>query len=146
MSIDERPALNTPPFGPEQRPDATEDSRIGAYTAADFPAPAGVPLVTEARPVTGAAKRRRGFGTVVATAALAAVVGAGAGVGAYATLVSERGPVAAPIRVSTVPASQAPQLEGTVQAAAAAIEPSVVTISVQGQSSSGVGSGVVVEA
>ena len=112
MSIDERPALNTPPFGPEQRPDVTEDSRIGAYTAADFPAPAGVPLVTETRPAAVAPKRRRGFGTVVATAALAAVVGAGAGVGAYATLVAERGPVAAPISVSTVPASQAPQLDG----------------------------------
>jgi putative serine protease PepD len=146
MNSDERPALNTPPFGPEQAPDFTDNSRIGAYTAADFPAPDGVPHVTEIQPPATAPKRRVGFGMVVVAAALAAVVGAGAGVGSYATLIAERGPVAAPIRVSTVPASQAPQLDGTVQAAAAAIEPSVVTISVQGQAGSGVGSGVVVDA
>jgi putative serine protease PepD len=146
MNPDDRPVLNTPPFGPQQQPDLTDDGRIRGYTAADFPAPAGVPPLTETRPIADAPKRRGGFGLVVATAALAAVVGAGAGVGAYATLVAERGPVAAPIRVSTAPATQSPRLDGTVQAAAAAIEPSVVTISVQGRGSNGVGSGVVLDA
>ena len=138
MSTYERPGLNTPPFGSEaQRPDLSEDSRIGGYTAADFPAPAGVPLVTETPPVAVAAPRRRGFGMVV---------GAGAGIGSYATLVAERGPAAAPISVSNVPAAQSPVLDGTVAAAAAKIEPSVVTISVTSGNSGGVGTGVVLDA
>jgi putative serine protease PepD len=146
MSTYERPGLNTPPFGSgAQRPDFSDDTRIGGYTAADFPAPAGVPPVTEIPPAI-AAPRRRGFGTVVAAAALAAVVGAGAGIGSYATLVSGAGPVAAPISVSNVPAAQSPVLDGTVAAAAAKIEPSVVTISVTSGNSGGVGTGVVLDA
>jgi putative serine protease PepD len=166
MTTDERPGLNTPPFGPgNQRPDFPSDRPIGnfmskggdplgpprgsaaSYTAADFPAPAGVPIVTEVPQATTAVpRRRRGFGTVIATAALAAVVGAGAGVGSYVTLVAGAGPAAAPINVSTLPATQSPRLDGTVAAAAAKIEPSVVTISVQSDRGSGVGSGVVVDA
>jgi putative serine protease PepD len=135
------------PFGSgDQRPDLTDDGRIGGYTAADFPAPAGVPLVTEMPPTAVPPKRGRGFGTVIVAAALAAVVGAGAGVGSYATLVAERGPVAAPISVSTAPAAQSPRLDGTVEAAAAKIEPSVVTITVGSGSGGGVGSGVVADA
>ena len=106
-----------------------------------------MPLVTEIPPVTTAApKRRRGFGTVVGAATLAAVVGAGAGIGSYATLVAGAGPVAAPISVSTLPAAQSPRLDGTVAAAAAKIEPSVVTITVQSGSGTAVGSGVVIDA
>ena len=147
MTNDERPGLNTPPFGPEgQRPDFSDDRRIGGYRAADFPAPAGVPLVTETSPATAEPKRRRGIGMVIAAAALAAVVGAGVGVGTYASLVAGSGGVAAPIRVTTESASQSPQLDGTVAAAAAKIQPSVVTISVQNGSGSGVGSGVVLDA
>jgi putative serine protease PepD len=147
MSSHERAGLNTPPFGPEtQRPDFSDDRRIGSYTAADFPAPAGVPLVTEMRPATAVAPpRRRGLGTMFAATALAAVVGAGAGVGTYATLVAGGRPVTAPISVSTEPASQSPRLDGTVASAAAKIEPSVVTIAVQSRSGSGVGSGVVLD-
>ena len=141
MTSDEQPRLNTPPFGSE-----APQSPLGGYTAADFPAPAGVPLVTEMRPAAVAPKRGRGLGTVIAAAALAAVVGAGAGVGSYVTLVADRGPVASPISVTTQPAAQSPQLDGTVEAAAAKIEPSVVTVTVQNGSGSGVGSGVVVDA
>jgi putative serine protease PepD len=145
---DERPGLNTPPFGSnDPRPGFTADQPIGGYTAADFPAPAGVPPLTEMRPATAvAAQRRRGRGTVFAAVALAAVVGAGAGLGSYATLVAGARPVTAPISVSTLPASQSPQLDGTVVAAAARIEPSVVTITVQNGRGSGVGSGVVLDA
>ena len=148
MTTDERPGLNTPPFSPEsQRPDFPDEPRIGGYTAADFPAPAGVPLVTETRPPTAVPpKRRRGFGTVIAAAAVAAVVGAGAGVGSYATLVAGAGPIASPIRVSTVLAAQSPRLDGTVEAAAAKIEPSVVTITVRSGNGADVGSGVVLDA
>jgi putative serine protease PepD len=157
MTTDDQPRLNTPPFGPAfeaGRPGYTADGRLGGYSAADFPAPAGVPPVTGTAPPeyvgspppAAAPARRRGLGTVIATAALAAVVGAGAGVGSYATLVADRGPVAAPISVNTTPASRAPVLDGTVAAAAAKIQPSVVTISVRAGNNSGVGSGVVLDA
>ena len=135
-------------------PAFTADGRLAGYSAADFPAPAGVPLVTEAAPayvaqptpLATAPAKRRGFGGVVAAAALAAVIGAGAGIGSYATLVADRGPVTAPISVNTAPASQTPVLDGTVAAAAAKIQPSVVTISVQSGNSGGLGSGVVLDA
>jgi putative serine protease PepD len=146
MNSDERPALNTPPFTPEaQRPDFIDDRQLGGYTAADFPAPAGVPLITEIpRDTAAKPKRRRGLGTVFGAAALAAVVGAGAGIGSYATLVAGTG-AASPIHVTTVPAAQSPQLDGTVSAAAAKIQPSVVTITVQSGNGVDVGSGVVVD-
>jgi putative serine protease PepD len=144
MTTDERAALNTPPFG-GQRPDFTDERQIGGFTAADFPAPAGIPLVTEAPPAAAALpKRRRGFGTVIAASALSAILGAGVGVGSYATLVTGTGTVS-PIHVTTVPAAQSPQLNGTVSAAAAKIQPSVVTISVQSGSGVDVGSGVVLD-
>ena len=157
MTTDDQSGLNTPPFGPDPdpgRPAFTADGRLAGYSAADFPPPAGVPLATDtAAPAYAAAPapqpapaKRRGFGTVIAAAALAAVVGAGAGIGSYATLVADRGPVAAPISVNTEPASQTPVQDGTVAAAAAKIQPSVVTISVQGNNGSGVGSGVVLDA
>jgi putative serine protease PepD len=149
MSTDERSGLDTPPFGQHHtqgRPYFTHPGgSIGGYTAADFPAPPGVPLVTENRPAPMATKPRRGIGTVIGTAALAAVIGAGAGVGSYATLVTD-GVASAPISVSTVPAAQSPVLDGTVAAAAAKIEPSVVTISVQSGTGGDIGSGVVLDA
>ena len=157
MTTDDQSRLNTPPFGPgpdSGPPTYTADGRLAGYSAADVPAPAGVPLVSEAAPPAygaspgpaPAAAKRRGFGTVIAAAALAAVVGAGAGIGSYAALVADRGPVAAPISVNTAPASETPVLDGTVAAAAAKIQPSVVTISVQAGNGSGVGSGVVLDA
>ncbi len=158
MTTDDESRLNTPPFGSGPsagRPGFTSDGRLAGYSASDFPAPAGVPPVTGAAPpayvaqpapVALAPAKRRGFGSVVAAAALAAAIGAGAGIGSYATLVADRGPVTAPISVNTAPASQTPVLDGTVAAAAAKIQPSVVTISVQAGSSSGVGSGVVLDA
>ena len=83
---------------------------------------------------------------IIAAAALAAVVGAGAGIGSYATLVADRGSAASPVSVNTVPAAQTPVLDGTVAAAAAKIEPSVVTVTVESGRSGGVGSGVVLDA
>ena len=121
MNTDERSGLNTPPFGqdPNQgRPHYTTPSgSLGGYTAIDFPAPAGVPPVTEYRPAP--VKPRRGIGVIIGAAAVAAIIGAGAGVGSYATLVVDRGTTAAPISVSTLPAAQSPVLDGTVAAAAA---------------------------
>jgi putative serine protease PepD len=146
MTTDERPGLNTPPFSStSERPDFTHERPIGSYTAADFPAPAGVPLVTDTPSAAAVPpKRRRGFGTVIAASALAALLGAGVGVGSYATLVAETGAVS-PISVTTLPATQSPQLNGTVSAAAAKIAPSVVTITVQSGNGVDVGSGVVLD-
>ena len=142
--------MNTPPFGQTSTGSGDYtviDGQVGGYAAADFPAPAGVPPVTEFRPTAPAAGRpNRGAKMIIVAAALAAVVGAGAGVGSYATLVADRGGVASPVSVTNVPAAQTPVLDGTVAAAAGKIEPSVVTVSVQSGNSGGVGSGVVLDA
>src|SRR4051794_20465195 len=87
-------------------------------------------------------RRRRG-GTLVA-ATLAAVIGAGAGVGSYAYLGGTTS-ATSPISVTTVPAANAPVLDGTVSAAAAKIDPSVVTITVQAGNSGDIGTGVVLD-
>jgi len=120
---------------------------LSGYTAADFPAPAAV---TTLPPVGGstalAARPRRRLGALLAAASLAAVVGAGAGVGSYAYLTDDATAGAtAPISVTTVPAAQTPVLDGTVVAAADKIQPSVVTIGVQAGQGGGVGSGVVLD-
>jgi putative serine protease PepD len=150
VSTDERVGLNTPPFGRTGTGTGDHtavDGQVTGYTAADFPAPAGVPPVQDFQPTAApAARPKRSVGTIIAAAALAAVVGAGAGIGSYATLVADRGSVASPVSVSTVPAAQTPVLDGTVAAAAAKIEPSVVTVSVASGRSGGVGSGVVLDA
>ena len=141
--------MNTPPFGRTNSGSGgytVVDGQVSGYTAADFPAPAGVPPVNDYRPAAPAAGRpKRGAGVVIAAAALAAVVGAGAGIGSYATLVADRGGIASPISVTNRPAAQTPVLDGTVAAAAAKIEPSVVTVSVTAGQSGGLGSGVVLD-
>jgi putative serine protease PepD len=79
---------------------------------------------------------------LIVGAALAAVLGAGAGVGSYAYLVD--GHTASPVSVTSA-APPSPTLNGTVTAAAAKIEPSLVTIAVQSQNGSGIGSGMVLD-
>jgi putative serine protease PepD len=71
------------------------------------------------------------------------VLGAGAGIGSYAFLVND-GSVS-PVTVTSGAAPQSPTLNGTVSAAAAKIEPSLVTIAVQSGGSGGIGSGVVLD-
>jgi putative serine protease PepD len=120
---------------------------LAGYAAQDFPAPAGVPPLSS-QPVAGVAtKPRRRLGALVVAASLSAVIGAGAGVGSYAYLTDGvgGGSVAAPVRVTTVPASQNPALDGTISAAAAKIQPSVVTITVQSGQSGDIGTGVVLD-
>jgi putative serine protease PepD len=121
---------------------------LPGYGAADFPAPAGVaPLAPAPAGGTALASRpRRRLGSLLVAASLAAVVGAGAGVGSYAYL-SDGGAAGttSPIAVTTVPASQTPVLDGTITAAADKIQPSVVTITVQAGQSGDIGSGVVLD-
>ncbi|HEY5981028.1 MAG TPA: hypothetical protein VIT41_15495, partial [Microlunatus sp.] len=101
-------SLNTPPFGQPTGPEYQPTQPIGAYRAEDFPSPAGVPplgsntgyapapgtyagqaygggTATLVQPAVTTAPRRR-TGMVVAAAALAAIIGAGAGIGSYAYL------------------------------------------------------------
>ena len=116
----------------------------GSYTGADFPAPAGVPPLNPHPAQTTVIERpKRRTGTLLAAAALAAVLGAGAGVGSYAFLVND-GSVS-PVTVTSGAAPQSPALNGTVSAAAAKIEPSLVTIAVQSGGRGGIGSGVVLD-
>ena len=120
------------------------DTPIGGYTAADFPAPAGVPPVAEHPPMPPtASKPRRRMGALLAAAFLSAAVGAGAGIGTYAYLSPDNGSTS-PASVSTLPAGQSPKLDGTITAAAAKIDPSLVTITVQ-NGSGGIGSGVIID-
>jgi putative serine protease PepD len=120
------------------------DTPISGYTATDFPAPAGVPPVAEYPPMPPtASKPRRRLGALLAAAFLSAAVGAGVGIGTYAYLSPDNGSTS-PASVSTLPAGQSPKLDGTVTAAAAKIDPSLVTITVQ-NGSGGIGSGVIID-
>jgi putative serine protease PepD len=119
---------------------------LGGYTGADFPAPAGVaPLAPLPVTASVAARPRRRLGALLAAASLSAVVGAGAGVGSYAYLTDGGLAGSTSIAVTTVPAGQTAVLDGTVVAAADAIQPSVVTINVRSGQGAGVGSGVVLD-
>ena len=104
------------------------------------PGPAGTPGAT---PVLERPRRRRG--SILAAATLAAVIGAGAGIGSYAYLDGGATSAGSPISVTTVPAASSPVLDGTISAAAAKIDPSVVTITVQAGGSGDIGSGVVLD-
>ena len=105
------------------------------------------PALAPGRPATTAVLERPGRrrGGVLVAATLAAVIGAGAGIGSYAYLDGDATAASSPISVTTVPAASSPVLDGTVSAAAAKIDPSVVTITVQAGGSGDIGSGVVLD-
>jgi putative serine protease PepD len=140
-------AAQSYPPGAFEGPHYAPSAPLAGYGSGDFPAPAGVPPLSR-QPVEGVAtKPRRRLGALVVAASLSAVIGAGAGVGSYAYLTDGAGGagVASPVRVTTVPASQSPALDGTISAAAAKIQPSVVTITVQSGQSGDIGTGVVLD-
>jgi putative serine protease PepD len=145
----EQPGTYTPDFRGPQAPGSNEEPTVvlpngpyANYTAADFPAPPGVPpLAPTPAPATGFQRPKRRVGAFIGGAALAAILGAGAGIGSYAYLVDHN-----PSSVSvTSAAAPSPTLDGTVSAAAAKIEPSLVTIAVQASNGSGIGSGMVLD-
>ncbi|MBA8793983.1 putative serine protease PepD [Friedmanniella endophytica] len=107
--------------------------------------PYGTGLATQQLSAPTRTKRRGRGGLLVASLALAALVGAGAGVGSYAYVADRNGVTAggSPISTSSSTAPQAPALNGSIEAAAAKIQPSVVTITVQSGQSGDIGSGVV---
>ena len=96
-------------------------------------------------PTRVATMPRRRNGVVVAAAALAAVIGAGAGIGSYAFLGGSAGGASSPITVTTQTAANTPKLDGTISAAAKQIEPSVVTITVESGQSGDIGTGVILD-
>jgi putative serine protease PepD len=151
VNNDENQGLGTPPFGNAQPPQTHQgpyflpSGQLGGYTGADFPAPQGVPHLSQTPvPASVATKPRRRAGALLVAASLAAVIGAGAGVGSYAYLVDGR-TAGTSVSVTTAPAAKTAVLDGTVSAAAAKIEPSVVTITVQSGQSGDIGSGVVLD-
>lgn len=93
---------------------------------------------------TGSKPKSRGP-LIVASLALAAVIGAGAGIGSYAFLDHGATTIASPITVTTQPASQQAKTNGTIEGATKVIQPSVVTITVEAGSSGDIGSGVVLD-
>ena len=162
MTSDDQSGLGTPPFsgypsnyptGGYGGPQYVPTQPLGGYTGSDFPAPAGVPPLGSTVPPVGArgatalaTRPRRRLGGLLAAASLAAVIGAGAGVGSYAYLTDgATSSTGSPITVTTAPASQTPPLDGSISAAAAKIQSSVVTITVQSGQSGDIGTGVVLD-
>ena len=154
MSTDDRPGgWNTPSGGTSEagpRPYYLPDGTLGGYSGTDFPAPPGVGPAAEhaatAPPPGASTQRPRGrAGVVIAAASLSAVIGAGAGIGSYAYLVDGYGRSTSPISTTSAPASQSPALNGTITAAAAKIDPSLVTITVRTGQGGDIGSGVVLD-
>ncbi len=126
------------------------------YGYADYPPPGEQPgygprdqavgQPTGAAAATPVPRPRRRGGLVVGSLALAALIGAGAGIGSYAYLDhGSGGTTTSPVTVTTHQADQQAKTNGTVEAAAKAIEPSVVTITVQTGSGGDIGSGVVLD-
>jgi putative serine protease PepD len=139
------PDFRSPQFAaPNEEPTVTlPTGQYGTYTGADFPAPPGVrPLTPNGAPTTVVQRPKRRTGALIVGAALAAVLGAGAGVGSYAYL--SDGQTGSPVNVTSA-APPSPTLNGTVTAAAAKIEPSLVTIAVQAQGGGDIGSGMVLD-
>ena len=144
-NFSQAPDFRTPQFSaPNEEPTVVLPSgQYGSYTAADFPAPPGVPPLGPTPAQTAGFQRpKRRTGALIVGAALAAVLGAGAGVGSYAYLAD--GQTASPVNVTSA-APPSPTLNGTVSAAAAKIEPSLVTITVQAQGGGDIGSGMVLD-
>ncbi len=110
--------------------------------SAGYPAPSAP--VTQTLPAPAAAPRRSRAAMLVASTAIAAVVGAGAGVGGYTWMATQYGGSTSP-GVTTVPVAQPATLDGTITAAAEKISPSVVTITVRSGQGGSIGSGVVLD-
>jgi putative serine protease PepD len=150
MNPNEQPGSYAPDFRNPQAPGSNEEPTVGlptghygGYTAADFPAPPGVPpLAPSPAPATVFQRPKRRVGAIVGGVALAAMLGAGVGIGSYAYLADHNPSAGVSVTSAAAPS---PTLDGTVAAAAAKIEPSLVTIAVQAQNGSGIGSGMVLD-
>lgn len=127
---------------------------LGQYPTTGHPSPTGPQIPGQQTPgqqTPGqaptphrASRTPRRVGLMLGSLSLAALLGAGTGIGSYAVL-ADNTPASSAVSVTGTPAKQSAMLDGTVEAAAKAISPSVVTITVQGARSSDVGSGVIVD-
>lgn len=129
--------------GPQFTPSGYQQPPQRVNPVPQYLAPANHPPLTtpsSAPTVKKPMAMRRGF---VAAVCAAALIGGGTGAGSFALLSQSDGP--APIAVGAGNAPVSATLDGTVAAAAKAIGPSVVTISVRNGSSGGIGSGIVLD-
>ncbi|SOD70892.1 putative serine protease PepD [Jatrophihabitans sp. GAS493] len=144
------PAAYSAPPMPQQQPYA--DAPYGAYApyagpestyaqpsdyrgASEYPAP----LTEEPK-----AKPARTGRVVLIAAVTAAIVGGGVGAATVAVLDdNSSNSASAGLSVSTATGQNTAKIDGSVTAAAAKIQPSVVTINVTGSQESGTGSGVI---
>ncbi|GAA2092304.1 trypsin-like peptidase domain-containing protein [Microlunatus panaciterrae] len=109
-----------------------------------FPAGPDESRARATSPVAVLERPRRRMGSLIAAVTLSALVGAGTGIGSFA-YATHSDSVQVPIRVTTAPAAKTAVLNGTISAAAAKIEPSVVTITVQGAQAEDIGTGIVLD-
>ncbi|SDI87851.1 putative serine protease PepD [Frankineae bacterium MT45] len=111
-------------------------------TPGEYPtgaAPFAAPVVEQPQP-----KPSRTGRTVLVAAVTAAIVGGGVGAATVALVDhNSNNSSSAGLRVSTATGQNTAKIDGTVTAAAAKIQPSVVTINVTGSQESGTGSGVI---
>ena len=82
--------------------------------------------------------------TILVAAVLAALIGGGVGAGTVALADNNNGTTVSSLSTTTSSAPIAAKIDGTIAAAAAKIQPSVVTISVTGAQESGTGTGVII--
>jgi putative serine protease PepD len=82
--------------------------------------------------------------TILVAAVLAALIGGGVGAGTVALADNNNGTTVSSLSTTTSSAPIAAKTDGTIAAAAAKIQPSVVTISVTGAQESGTGTGVII--
>jgi putative serine protease PepD len=122
-----------PPSGEHTEPLPAPAGGYGAYPPPETPASSPAP------------PPRRPMRMVLITAVVAALVGGGVGAGTVALTDNHNSTSSsAGLNTATATAPIAAKTDGTVAAAAAKIQPSVVTISVSGAQESGTGTGVII--
>jgi putative serine protease PepD len=131
-----------PPSGPPYQPFGAPfyEAHPPHYGQPNFAPPVPGSDASQSRP------RRRG-GSLIAVAAVAAVIGGVVGAGTVAIADHHNGSsVNTGLKITNATGAPTAQLNGTISAAAAKIRPSVVTIDVVSGQSEGTGSGVILRA
>ncbi len=130
----------SPSSSPAGPPSAYPPALYGGYPP---PGPSFGPTTGEPD-APGPATRSRTGRTVLVAAITAAVIGGGIGAGTVAAF-DHNDKSSAGITVTTQNAPTAAKVDGSISAAAAKIQPSVVTINVTGAQEAGTGSGVIID-
>ena len=148
----DQPTVQPPQYGYPSQPaySSTQDYPHGdAYSGYQPPSYHTEPLPPSspafgpyAPPASPPAKRPTR--TILVAAVLAALIGGGVGAGTVALADNNNSTTISSLSTTTSSAPIAAKTDGTVAAAAAKIQPSVVTISVSGAQESGTGTGVII--